>query len=120
MNKRKELLTVTNQGRVRWNVLEGSMSADILIDFLRRLMKGIQSKKVFLILDNFKIRHAKLVKAWLVERIDKIRAFYQPSCSLELNRGKMPRVDLKTGIAHHNPARTNKFFICIFFALSAT
>ncbi|KAF1018049.1 MAG: hypothetical protein E5299_00119 [Burkholderia gladioli] len=41
------------------------MNADILRDFLKRLIKDMHNKKVFLILDNLKVHHAKPVKAWL-------------------------------------------------------
>lgn len=41
--------TVTNRGMVRWKVFEGAMNADILIDFMKRLIKDASGKKVFLI-----------------------------------------------------------------------
>ena len=68
-NKREGLSlisTVTNQGKVRWKVFEGAMHADLLIDFFRRLVKD-RGRKVFLILDNLKVHHARKVKAWLAE-----------------------------------------------------
>lgn len=53
--------TVMNRGQIRWKVFEGTMNAEILIDFLKRLIKDIRSKKAFLILDNLKVHHAKPV-----------------------------------------------------------
>ncbi|KST74373.1 transposase [Burkholderia humptydooensis] len=73
--------TVTNRGQVRWKVFEGAMNADILPDFLKRLIKDMRSKKVFLILDNLKVHHVKPVKAWLAEHVDEIEVFYLPSYS---------------------------------------
>ncbi len=32
--------TVTNKGQMRWKIFAGALNADILIDFLRRLVKG--------------------------------------------------------------------------------
>jgi hypothetical protein len=58
--------TVTNQGKVRWTVFEGAMNADILIDFFKRLTKDAD-RRVFLILDNLKVRHARKVKDWLAD-----------------------------------------------------
>ena len=65
VGKRREGLsvmsTVTNRGKVRWKAFEGTMNADILIDFMKRLVKDAKAsseggkegcKKVFLILDN--------------------------------------------------------------------
>jgi hypothetical protein len=39
--------TVTNKGQMRWKIFAGALNADILIDFLRRLIKG-QDRKLFL------------------------------------------------------------------------
>lgn len=36
--------TVTNKGKMRWRIFEGAINAKILIDFLRRLMKGATKK----------------------------------------------------------------------------
>ncbi len=68
------LSAVTNQGKVRFRLFEGSMNADILIDFMKRLIKGAR-RKVFLILDKLRVRHAKVVKAWLAEHTDEIEVF---------------------------------------------
>jgi transposase len=69
---------------MRWRIFEGALNTTILIDFLRRLIKG-QTRKVFLILDNLRVHHAKQVKAWLAEHAQAIEVFYLPSYSPELN-----------------------------------
>lgn len=97
--------TVTNQGKVRWKVFEGAMNADILIDFMRRLIKDA-GRKVFLILDNLKVHHAKPVKAWLAEHAADIEVFYLPSYSPELNPDEMLNADLKSVVTSKAPART--------------
>jgi transposase len=51
---------------------------------MRRLTKDA-GRKVFLILDNLKVHHSKVVKAWLEKHREKIEAFYLPSYSPELN-----------------------------------
>lgn len=91
INKRDGLSvisTVTNKGQMRWRIFDGALNTTILIDFLRRLIKG-QSKKVFLILDKLRVHHAKQVKAWLAEHVDAIEVFYLPSYSPELNPDEM-------------------------------
>src|SRR5258706_1595107 len=75
--------TVTNQGKVRWMVFDGALNAKILIDFFKRLIKDAQ-RKVFLILDNLRVHHARLVREWLDEHLDQIEVFYLPSYSPEL------------------------------------
>jgi len=98
--------TVTNRGQVRWRVFEEAMNADILIDFLKRLIKDMRSKKVFLILDNLKVHHARPVKAWLATHVDEIEVFYLPSYSPELNPDEMLNADLKASVTRQAPART--------------
>jgi len=97
--------TVTNKGQMRWRIFDGALNADILIDFLRRLIKGA-SKKLFLILDNLRVHHAKPVKAWLAEHADAIEVFYLPSYSPELNPDEMANADIKQAVTKLAPART--------------
>ncbi|MGV8294937.1 transposase, partial [Pseudomonas aeruginosa] len=66
-NKRENvslISTVTNQGKVRWMVFDGALNAKILIDFFKRLIKDAE-RKIFLILDNLRVHHAKVVREWL-------------------------------------------------------
>ncbi len=97
--------TVTNKGQMRWKMFEGALNADILIDFLGRLIKGA-SKKIFLILDNLRVHHSKPVKAWLARHHDQIEAFYLPSYSPELNPDEMANADIKQAVTKSAPART--------------
>jgi transposase len=97
--------TVTNKGQMRWKIFAGALNADILLDFMRRLIKG-QPRKLFLILDNLRVHHAKPVKAWLAEHRDAIEVFYLPSYSPELNPDEMANADLKQAVTKQAPART--------------
>ena len=97
--------TVTNRGKVRWKIFEGAMNAGILIDFMKRLVKDAAGKKVFLILDNLKVHHAKVVKAWLADHANEIEVFYLPSYSPELNPDEMLNADLKAVVTSKAPAR---------------
>lgn len=97
--------TVTNKGQMRWRIFDGALNANILIDFLRRLIKAA-TKKVFLILDNLRVHHAKPVKAWLAEHAHEIEVFYLPSYSPELNPDEMANADIKQAVTQLVPART--------------
>jgi len=96
--------TVTNQGKVRWKVFEGALNADLLIDFFACLIKAA-GRKVFVILDNLKVHHARVVKAWLAERTQKIEVFYLPSYSPELNPDECLNADLKAAVTSKAPTR---------------
>ena len=67
-NKRESLSvisTVTNKGVMRWKMFDGALNADILTDFLKRLVKDAD-RKVYLILDNLRGSSAESVgELWL-------------------------------------------------------
>lgn len=97
--------TVTNKGVMRWKIFEGALNADILIDFMKRLVRDAR-RKVYLILDNLKVHHSKPVKAWLAQNAQRIEVFYLPSYSPELNPNEMANADLKQAVTKLAPART--------------
>ena len=109
VNQRREnvslISTGTNQGKVRWMVLNGAMNTAKLIAFLQRLVKDAQ-RKVFLILDNLRVHHAKVVKAWLAQHVEQIEVFYLPSYSPELNPDECLNADLKAAVTTQAPVRT--------------
>lgn len=69
---------ITNQGQVRFHIFDGTMNADILIDFCQRLIRSAK-RKVYLILDNLRVHHAKVFKAWIEQHAEQIKVFYLPS-----------------------------------------
>lgn len=99
------IATVTNQGKTRWMIIDEAFDAQKLIEFLQALIKDA-GKKVFLILDNLRVHHSKLVKAWVNEHKDKIELFYLPSYSPELNPEERLNADLKQEMGKRVPVRT--------------
>lgn len=99
------IATVTNQGKTRWMIIDEAFDADKLIEFLQALIKDA-GKKVFLILDNLRVHHSKLVKAWVAEHQDQIELFYLPSYSPQLNPEERLNADLKQEIGKRVPVRT--------------
>lgn len=97
--------TVTNKGTMRWKIFDGALNSDILIDFMKRLIRDA-GRKVYLILDNLRVHHSKPVKAWLAEHKREIEVFYLPSYSPELNPDEMANADLKQAVTKLAPART--------------
>lgn len=100
--------TITNQGTVRFMTYADNMTAKVLIRFMRRLI-STSKKKVFLILDNLRVHHAKLVKEWLAKpKIkEQIEVFYLPAYSPELNPDEYLNCDLKAGV-HTGDAPKNE------------
>ena len=63
--------SITNQGKVRFMLYRETMTSQVLIRFLSRLIKDSDCK-VFLVLDNLRVHHSKLVKAWLEKHKEQI------------------------------------------------
>ena len=99
--------TVTNQGKVRFMGYHGSMTVRTLIRFCRKLVK-YSDRKIFLILDNLRVHHAKLFKRWLEKYKDQIEVFYLPSYSPELNPDEYLNGDLKAGVHAQASVRTKE------------
>lgn len=98
---------VTNQGKVRFQIYDGRMDAKQLIAFMKRLIKDAK-RKVFLILDNLRVHHAKKVNEWLDDHAEQIEVYYLPAYSPELNPDEYLNCDLKAGIHSKRPARNQK------------
>ena len=86
---------VSNRGLLRFMLYEGALNAQRFIAFLRRLARDA-GKKVFLIVDNLKIHHAKLVKDWgTAHRPTSIELFYLPAYAPDHNPDEYLNNDLK-------------------------
>ena len=99
--------SITNQGKVRFMLYRNNMNARTLIKFLNRLVKDVD-QKVFLILDNLRVHHSKIIKQWLQEHEEQIELFFLPSYSPELNPDEYLNCDLKAGVHSGVPARSRK------------
>jgi transposase len=76
---------INNRGKLRFMTYDQTMTQQLLIVFMKRLIKSTD-RKVFLILDNLSVHHGKAVlRPWLEANEDKIEVFYLPSYSPELN-----------------------------------
>ncbi|MGB5965689.1 MAG: transposase [Sulfurimonadaceae bacterium] len=73
------------------------MDTDLFVTFLERLIKS-SDKKVFLILDNLRVHHSKIVKAWVKEHQEQIALFYLPAYSLDLNPDEYLNNDFKRNV----------------------
>ena len=90
--------SISNRGTLRWMIYDDQkMDAKVFIKFLKRLIKS-NKKKVFLIVDNLRVHHAKLVKNWVEENKENIRIFYLPPYSPELNPDEYLNCDLKANV----------------------
>lgn len=98
--------SITNRGKLRFMVYDQNMDAELFITFLERLIES-SDKKVFLILDNLRVHHSKIVKAWVEEHQSDIRLFYLPAYSPDLNPDEYLNNDFKKNVNAKN-IPTNK------------
>jgi len=83
---------------MRFMVFDGRFTVKIFLDFLERMLKQQAGRKVFLILDRHTVHKAKKVEQWLEGREDKIRLFFLPAYSPELNPDELANQDIKCNL----------------------
>ena len=96
---------ISNQGKLHFMFSQDSINQQKLIEFLERLIKDVQ-RKVYMILDNLKVHHGKLVADWAEQHKDHIRLVFLPSYSPEYNPDEYLNNDLKQTIGSQRQART--------------
>jgi transposase len=103
--KTNMISTVTNQGTLRFMMFDDTFTADIFLQFLKRLIHQ-PCAKIFLIVDNHKVHHAKRVKDWVEENKANIELFYLPAYSPELNQDELLNQDVKSNAVGRKRARS--------------
>lgn len=103
------IATVNIQGKSRSMIIDESLHADRLIEFLEVLIKDTKIK-VFLILGNLRVHHSKPLKAWVQLNAQKIKLLYLPSCNPELNPEERLNAPLKHAMTSKVPVRTKAKF----------
>jgi len=102
---------ITNTGKTMFALYEESINVDRFIDFMQKVIESSQ-KKVYLIVDNLRVHHAKLVKAWIEEHKEQIAIFYLPPYSPEYNPDEYLNQDFKRNVNKekipHTPAQLKK------------
>lgn len=124
--------SVTNQGKSRFMIYEGTLTAEVFIKWLEQSVKAAKGRKIIMIVDNLRVHHSRGVKEWLEGKEKQIELEYLPAYSPELNpdeylnadvkanvhRRRMPRdkAELRSNVTDHlrhirrNPARVRAYF----------
>jgi hypothetical protein len=84
------IAAVSNRGLMRFMLYDGALNVDRFLTFLRRLIKDAR-QKVFLIVDNLKVHHARKVKAWVESHRHEIELFYLPAYHYPATSGSAER-----------------------------
>lgn len=100
--------TVSNAGTSRFMVYKEDFTIDVFLDFLRRLTMKAE-RKIYLIVDNHRVHHAKKVRQWIEKYSDKIAIYYLPAYAPELNPDELYNQDIKANtIKKKRPQNVNE------------
>lgn len=98
---------INNYGSVRFMIFHENMTQQRLIEFMTRLTHDA-TRKVFLILDNLRVHHGKLVQKWLATHEEKIELFFLPPYAPEYNPDEYLNHALKRDVHSGKHPRTVK------------
>jgi len=85
---------VSPQGLMRFMTVKGSITADVFVEFLKRLLCNA-SRSVFLIVDGHPTHRSKAVSKFVATMEGKLQLFFLPGYSPELNPDEQVWNDLK-------------------------
>jgi transposase len=86
--------TLTNRGQLAFMVFRGRFNTRVFLRFLRRLLRHARGL-VFLILDRHPVHLAAEVAHWVARQAARLRLFFLPSYSPELNPDEFLNNDVK-------------------------
>ncbi len=91
------IASISNQGSVRFMLYTCKLTAQVLIQFMKRLIVK-RTRKLFWIVDRHPVHRSSAVREWLAEHSDKIEMIYLPSYSPQLNPAEYLNCDVKQGV----------------------
>ena len=97
---------ISPRGEIRFEIVQGSINSERFITFLGKLIEGAP-RKVFLVVDNLRVHHAKVVREWLEPHAAQIELFYLPPYAPESNPDEYLNRDFKTAL-RSGPVSTDK------------
>lgn len=86
--------TLTNRDKLSFKLFTQRFTSAVMIEFLRRLVRQSE-QKIFLIVDGHPVHRSRAVRQWLERHADRIRLFFLPSYSPELNPDELLNHDVK-------------------------
>ena len=101
-SQRKCTSTWSTQSAIRGSftflLYSDAINSERLIFFMEAIIKTMNGKKVYLILDNLRVHNSKKVSEWLEKNTHQIRLFYLLPYSQEYNPDEYLNNDLKRSL----------------------
>lgn len=98
---------ITNEGLMRYMIYKGALVIKTFISFLWRLTYKAK-RKIYLIVDNLRVHHAKAVTKWIEKHSDIIAIFYLPPYAPEHNPDEYVNQDLKSALSRKPKPRSEQ------------
>ena len=89
---------VSNRGALAFRVFEGRFHAETFIDFMQRLRKHGQGRKVALIVDGHPVHKSNAGKRRVADQAGAVTLHFLPGYAPELNLDELLNHDLKLGL----------------------
>lgn len=86
---------IGNEGTLRFSLFTGKFNEHVFIEFLGRLVRHHDPRKIHLIVDGHPSHRSKLVKQWVAERAERIELHFLPGYSPNLNPVELLNHDVK-------------------------
>jgi len=95
---------ITNQGRLNFMVFKERFTAQVFLEFLRRLLRQVD-RRIYLIIDNHPVHRSRKVKNWVKEHEEQLRLIFLPSYSPQINPDELLNQDVKSNaLGRQRPA----------------
>ncbi len=99
---------ITSKGKMKFMTYSGKMKAPVFCEFLKRLIHNVP-KKIFLVLDGHPVHRSSHVKKFVQSTKGKLRLFYLPPYSPELNPDELVWNNVKSKIGRSSIKGPNDF-----------
>jgi transposase len=90
------IAAISNTGTLRFRVFEEKFTGPLFLDFLKRLVRDANARKIMLIIDGHPAHRARLVRDWVAANPELIELHFLPGYSPELNPAECLNQDVKT------------------------
>ena len=94
---------MTNRGSLAFMVLEGRFTAAVFIGFLRRLLRQAGGKVGFIVHEHL-VHVAAAAERWVARHAKRIRLYFLPGYSSELNPSELLNRAVKINAVRHQRA----------------
>lgn len=105
-HKLSMISAISGRGEVVFRIVEGTIDSERFIEFLAALIQDARNK-IFLVVDNLRVHHARKVKEWLCGKEARIELVFLPPYAPESNPDEYLNRDFKTAL-RTGPISRNK------------